>query len=1700
MPKYQKTNDTLVTKREAKRLEREAEAALVREKKIKQILVQGSAIEEFWHESLNSKATMEEVLNIKPLKPMTARNALGIDVYEAKGLTNRFKIKTIGEFFKLFTNALQAGPGSTQTFKEKISVSCTNPHKTEQILAKFQSLMWVKDLGRWAPPGEETETKAKKNFLHFRHKLKIREREMKYKRGGDKAPPKPKPKSIPATTTTVATTLSATTSSSSTTAMSSSSTNTTTTTMNQTAPASLLSNMNQSLTPLLKHNRLIDDDLDVDKDDVGVLGISKYGSLDDLLSSSPIVKSAPIVVKRNSKQNRKQCMESQWDNSTSVVNIKEEPFEYDGWQRALVQEAQMLRTGQQRNQPKLRRKPMSKSTSSLSRKSNKRKNFGNKKDASDSEFILPTPISTLKQSARRTPLERTLLNHYDPAPSYLSLQPLEDLRTNIYDTFDGSLEPFEELSDDEGISRDVMDDMMNRATYQRNIEDQQRTRTASNRSSKVHGSLDLDLMDRRRAREWVKGNAKDDLAKRRPKTTSHLGNYISEGTRYSVLRGVLRKTGGGTTMPAAEENNEEHDAWANQNIEHQSHQEHREHREHREQVLHEESSMISLASAGSLDSLGSLGSLGSLDGGGSTDMLYNDGGGSQVWNDEEQQRQERQLRKQEHDMKRTRAVVANYIKAAQKHRIPLPQALIRLIARRDVARDKRPPLLAVKSALDDHTRKKFQPTKTKLQLQQEKKHQESGDDGTIDLSNISTDFDTFAGSISSALSAAQMHSNDNTSQEEQSTAPLEGLVCRQNGLTADGAYRLLSAGEGGSGGVQVLRGNANKRRGGTIEQSTQWSSLDLSSNRIGLPGGVFKSSMGALGSSALPSKYRIRKPSSLGSPQMLCIALRSQLRLQTLNLAENQIKDNVAVLLADGLFSLPFLSHLELGNNEIGDKGAAAFGSLIACTKTIHYCGMSWQKVSASGASCFMAGVAANQTLTTLAVAGWPLGSKAISSNIPTPKYKTNTKNKSSSGALLSTKQLVARLIKRAIKVTTTSRGTNNQEEDEKVMATKPSVAPVVEHNNKGKKKRKKKGKKKGGGTTKGQKGNSLAAQLAAVETSMVVVSKPKPSPTKKKRKKPQTMVELMHPLMEKIHVKPPYEMLAEVFARCSRLIHLDCSYARLDTPNVHAALSKGLSNNHTLYGLHLDGNYIRIDPRGFLQIGGATMPHTMSLSDLSCGTLQSGHEISGDVSKHGHDNRCWICEEWCPHTFVANKKERKIGVLTSKSGEEGKEDLKDVPPPPPLVLTLNFEKWMTFPLRAPEGSACNGAAPNSSMYQYEEQRIELMRMCPPGTVRSMVRRATLDEEYRNVMGSSSTAPTTKDYGMRHVHTQRVTQLAVPFYHPDYNINELPMTCRPRTLLPDGRLKGDPDWKPRTVEGRGKGGHDKNKYGKAPDAPEVALFLGLREDYARTKAARFLKKKEDHLAVLLELIPHAVLLRELFQFYAFQGDGGDAFTISLNEITQFANDFELFDRTKHVYGLAQLDLAFTACNVEIKGAEGNDENPNRELQRYEFIEMLVRIALSKYSVSMKHSNPNDKVRTLLDDHIVKFAYSKIAQADGVDETRELINQHSDALHTLDEIYGFRLEDLFVYSCRLNDNKQKKGRKKKKDESGLEIDGFFELLSVAGIVDDQLTGLEIRQSFVDSQDDSVLGDNKVAGKCRRGCCVWFKVQGLVLAFY
>eukprot|EP00949_MAST-11_sp_MAST-11-sp1_P003198 g3198.t1 len=515
----------------------------------------------------------------------------------------------------------------------------------------------------------------------------------------------------------------------------------------------------------------------------------------------------------------------------------------------------------------------------------------------------------------------------------------------------------------------------------------------------------------------------------------------------------------------------------------------------------------------------------------------------------------------------------------------------------------------------------------------------------------------------------------------------------------------------------------------------------------------------------------------------------------------------------------------------------------------------------------------------------------------------------------------------------------------------------------------------------------------------------------------------------------PPCQILGEVFRKNATLTHLDMSYGGINSSELYEQLERGLRRNHTLMGLHVKGNGLSIDPRGFLHEGASKMPHTLAVSKAG----NRPHEVSGDKVHFGYDDCCWICDHWVEHTFVATRVERKLPGGGNIDGSE--EEL-------PLLVCANFEHWMTFPLQAHENAS-----------EGHRQGVQLTRMVPSNAcLRHHVRRATATEVYENILGSSCVEPDARAWRANKVHTK--------FIRPDASKWSAPVadSAKPRMLLPNGLLVGQ------------KRKRKKRKKGFVPPVPpDVADFKELEDDFKRTKVSRFIKDPVERYRVLLELKEDSILIREVFQFYAFQGEG-DAFTMSQNEITQFARDFRILDRKTDPFGLSDLDSCFIAANFVTKeqraaeaASSSPEENPDRELVRFEFIEILLRIAVMKYKGMKK--TPHKAVTKLMN-LIRPRAHEIIEQADGIDDFREEMKEHKEGLNKMHQENDEMLLDLFTFCTRLNKDKAK--RKK-----GIELESFIEILESCGLPDEDLTQLEIKQSFIDAQDDDGFGDQRFA---------------------
>jgi hypothetical protein len=67
--------------------------------------------------------------------------------------------------------------------------------------------------------------------------------------------------------------------------------------------------------------------------------------------------------------------------------------------------------------------------------------------------------------------------------------------------------------------------------------------------------------------------------------------------------------------------------------------------------------------------------------------------------------------------------------------------------------------------------------------------------------------------------------------------------------------------------------------------------------------------------------------------------------------------------------------------------------------------------------------------------------------------------------------------------------------------------------------------------------------------------------------------------------------------------------------------------------------------------------------------------------------------------------------------------------------------------------------------------------------------------------------------------------------------------------------------------------------------------------------------------------------------------------------------------------VSKIDMAFIATNVEIEAIE---ENPDRDLNRYEFFEIILRLAIEKFKKSGLIDSFSEVYKKILEEHVFKY--------------------------------------------------------------------------------------------------------------------------------
>ena len=176
-------------------------------------------------------------------------------------------------------------------------------------------------------------------------------------------------------------------------------------------------------------------------------------------------------------------------------------------------------------------------------------------------------------------------------------------------------------------------------------------------------------------------------------------------------------------------------------------------------------------------------------------------------------------------------------------------------------------------------------------------------------------------------------------------------------------------------------------------------------------------------------------------------------------------------------------------------------------------------------------------------------------------------------------------------------------------------------------------------------------------------------------------------------------------------------------------------------------------------------------------------------------------------------------------------------------------------------------------------------------------------------------------------------------------------------------LKNSKIWQPRTEESDAR---------NVVDTPNI-LAAAFEKDwfYVRPKVCRFVKDEKQLDGVKACMKASFAALRAIFLHYKTIGEIDQSFYITGRGYKQLCKDAGL----EKVPGIsaAQLDAVFVATNVEINAPEFeglNDKNQDNAIERFEFLEAVLRLALLLYKGLAKRMAPAAVLQKFLDDKLL----------------------------------------------------------------------------------------------------------------------------------
>ena len=383
-------------------------------------------------------------------------------------------------------------------------------------------------------------------------------------------------------------------------------------------------------------------------------------------------------------------------------------------------------------------------------------------------------------------------------------------------------------------------------------------------------------------------------------------------------------------------------------------------------------------------------------------------------------------------------------------------------------------------------------------------------------------------------------------------------------------------------------------------------------------------------------------------------------------------------------------------------------------------------------------------------------------------------------------------------------------------------------------------------------------------------------------------------------------EVIGTALKLNSSLAHLDLSYNCLNTKDCQI-LSDYIKSNHTLLGIHVLGNRCSVDSKGFLIVEQTNKVHK---------SLFSRRIVEKQTHFHDVKTNCWICEKWVEQTFTCKSSGKSV------------------------FIHFEFEKFR------PE-----------LMFNLSENMHEITRAVPPTETKFFF------SELENSPIQSSYAKIFKEVEIDVMLYEGMTR--------HLRLNTLD------TLLPNGEvcnIKTPFFTKPRTIE---------NKY--IPPAEKLERIKWLFKtsifkdyfvdnekvlqdcfefDWKHSRIGNFIRGQEEQDSlkkVLKENYRHIKATYKVLSAYS----GNEIFSIGSNILNDFLNQCKIYD-----YLYQASDFGVNLNSTLVQKEKGQRFNPGNSLVRYEFLEMLVRIAMDRYIRNKIVNSYAQAMKKLIDEHLM----------------------------------------------------------------------------------------------------------------------------------